>query len=109
MARNIQLAALVLAAALGTLAAEAKTPVPPKSVKVRLPGGMERFSGPGAHAINNYCLACHSRDMVLNQPAMPKAAWQAEVSKMRNVYKAPVREADVPAIVDYLVRVKGAK
>jgi hypothetical protein len=47
--------------------------------------------------------------MVLNQPTLPKAAWEAEVAKMRNVYKAPVSESDVPAILDYLVRIKGTK
>jgi len=47
--------------------------------------------------------------MVLNQPALPAAAWQAEVGKMINTYKAPVAPEDVAAIVDYLVRAKGAK
>jgi len=46
---------------------------------------------------------------VFRQPRMPKAAWGAEVAKMRNVYKAPVDEKDVPAIVDYLTVVKGPK
>jgi hypothetical protein len=40
--------------------------------------------------------------MVLTQPALPRATWQAEVDKMRGTYKAPVAAADVPAIVDYL-------
>jgi hypothetical protein len=47
--------------------------------------------------------------MVLNQPALPKAAWEAEVHKMINVYRAPIDEADVPAIVGYLVSTKGAR
>ena len=47
--------------------------------------------------------------MILNQPGMPKAAWAAEVNKMRNVYKAPVAAKDVPAIVDYLTAAKGPK
>ena len=34
-------------------------------------------------------LACHPVGMVLNQPALSKQAWTAEV-KMINVYKAPV-------------------
>ncbi|WP_426438747.1 hypothetical protein [Bradyrhizobium genosp. P] len=65
--------------------------------------------GAAADAINNNCLACHSADMVLNQPALPKATWEAEVHKMISAYKAPVGEADVPAIVDYLASTKGAK
>ena len=60
------------------------------------------FFGPGADAINNNCLACHSADMMLDQPLLPRATWTAEVTKMRNVYKAPVSEADAALIVDYL-------
>jgi hypothetical protein len=47
--------------------------------------------------------------MILNQPTMPDAAWTAEAAKMRGAYKAPVQEADVPAIVAYLTSIKGTK
>jgi hypothetical protein len=62
-----------------------------------------------ADAINNNCLACHSADMVLNQPALPRTTWEAEVHKMIKAYGAPVDDADVPAIVDYLASTKGTK
>ncbi len=78
-----------------------------KSTSVDLPAGYGLFPGPGADAINSNCVACHSPDMVLNQPAFPKATWEAEVHKMINTYKAPIDEKDVGAIVDYLVRTKG--
>jgi hypothetical protein len=45
--------------------------------------------------------------MVLNQPALSKAQWQAEVEKMRLAYRAPVDPKDVDAIVAYLVRIAG--
>ena len=80
-----------------------------KSTTVDLPSGDGMFpGGASADAINNNCLACHSTEMVLNQPALPKATWQAEVRKMIAVYRAPIDEADVPAIVDYLASTKGA-
>jgi mono/diheme cytochrome c family protein len=80
-----------------------------KSTTVDLPAGDSMFpGGAAADAINNNCLACHSADMVLNQPDLPKATWEAEVHKMINVYRAPVDEADVPAIVEYLASTKGA-
>jgi hypothetical protein len=78
------------------------------STSVDLPPGDSLFpGGASADAINNNCLACHSDDMVLNQPPLPKATWEAEVHKMITAYKAPVDEGDVAAIVDYLVKTKG--
>ena len=78
-----------------------------KSETVELPFGDRNFSGPNADAINNNCLSCHSAGMVLNQPTMPRAMWQAEVDKMRAVYKAPIAAEDVIPIVDYLAQLKG--
>jgi cytochrome c5 len=73
-----------------------------RSVKVDLPDRDRNFEGPGADVVNNNCLACHSAGMVLTQPRLSRAVWQAEVEKMRNTYKAPVDAKDIPAIVDYL-------
>jgi hypothetical protein len=91
------------------------TPVPGRSepltlssVTVELPESDNMFTGPGSEALNNNCLACHSAGMVLNQPALPKATWQAVVAKMIHVYKAPVEEKDVGPIVDYLAGIKPA-
>jgi len=78
-----------------------------QSVRVDIPDRGMTFPGSGSDAINNNCLVCHSAGMVLNQPALPKAAWQAEVDKMIQVYKAPVAPEDVAAIIDYLARAKG--
>jgi mono/diheme cytochrome c family protein len=79
-----------------------------KSTTVDLPAGDDLFpGGTSADAINQNCLACHSSDMVLNQPALPRATWEAEVHKMINTYKAPVDSDDVAPIVDYLVKIKG--
>jgi hypothetical protein len=81
-----------------------------KSVSIDLPQGDFQFpAGPGVDAITNNCLACHSAGMVLNQPALPKATWEAEVHKMMNTYKAPVAPGDVPAIVAYLEAMKGTR
>ena len=81
-----------------------------KSVDVTLPDSDRPMpDGPGLAAVQNNCVSCHSAGMILNQPAMPKASWQAEVAKMRNVYKAPVADKDVPDIVGYLTAVKGPK
>lgn len=107
--KNLGFALLAGIAAIA-MAAQAKTPIILKSVNVTLPGSTRQLpDGPGVAAVNNNCLACHSAGMILNQPTMPKPAWQAEIAKMRTVYKAPVNDRDVPAIADYLAAVKGPK
>ncbi len=99
----------VIVAALTTLPSAAQDTPSFKSLHVELPATERTFpDGPGADAVNSNCIACHSAGMVLNQPNLPRAAWEAEVNKMRNVYKAPVAADDVPAIVDYLTRLKGS-
>ena len=75
----------------------------PKSMSIELPPDAAAFpDGPNVKAVNQNCLACHSAEMVLDQPLLPRATWTAEVAKMRNVYKAPVSDADAALIVDYL-------
>ena len=108
---RILLSATILLGVASMLAiAHAATPSELKPVKVDLPDSDKMFpDGPGSDAINNNCLACHSADMVLNQPALSKQAWAAEVNKMISVYKAPVAPEDTATIVDYLTALKGAK
>ncbi len=74
-----------------------------KSVRLEFPPDAASFpDGPNVKVVNQNCLACHSADMVLDQPLLPRATWAAEVAKMRNTYKAPLQDADIPLIVDYL-------
>ena len=108
MFRNFLPAIILLGVASMPFVARAATPFELKSVKIDLPDSDRMFpDGPGSDAINNNCLACHSAGMVLNQPALSRQAWTAEVNKMIAAYKAPVAPEDVGAIVDYLVRIKG--
>jgi cytochrome c553 len=80
-----------------------------KSLKLDVPTSDTMFpAGPGSNEINNNCLACHSADHVLNQPSLSRLAWQEVVDKMITAYKAPISADDAKAIVDYLVRTKGA-
>jgi mono/diheme cytochrome c family protein len=110
MNRKASLFAILAAAALAASAAQAKAPATLTSVDVTLPDDSQSLpNGPGLETTQNNCTGCHSPGMILNQPAMPQAAWQAEVTKMRNVYKAPVDDKDVAAIVGYLTAVKGPK
>jgi mono/diheme cytochrome c family protein len=60
--------------------------------------------GPNLEIVQGNCAACHSSDYIATQPPMKdkKAFWQAEVTKMIKVYGAPIDDADVGKIVDYL-------
>ena len=61
--------------------------------------------GPNLDVVQNNCTACHSADYIRTQPRgekFKKDFWQAEVTKMIKVYGAPIDEADVGKIVDYL-------
>jgi cytochrome c5 len=72
------------------------------SVSVTFPDQAQYPAGPGADVMNSNCTACHSPSMVLNQPRLSSDQWKATVEKMRETYKAPVAEKDVPAIVNFL-------
>ena len=62
-------------------------------------------AGPNRDVVKANCSACHSADYVQIQPRgekFKKDFWQAEVTKMIKVYGAPIDDADVPKIVEYL-------
>jgi mono/diheme cytochrome c family protein len=60
--------------------------------------------GPNLEVVQGNCGACHSSDYIATQPPMKdkRVFWQAEVTKMIKVYGAPIEDADVGKIVDYL-------
>ena len=86
--------------ALGLVAANAKP------VTYSLPDDTAVLKpGPNLDVVQGNCGACHSADYIQTQPRGPKFGkdfWQAEVTKMINVYGAPIEPGDVPKIVDYL-------
>jgi mono/diheme cytochrome c family protein len=59
--------------------------------------------GPGADKVEANCAACHSLDYIaMNSPFLNAAGWDAEVTKMINVFGAPISQADAKTIGDYL-------
>lgn len=74
-------------------------------VSVDLPTSDTQFApvaGVSAEAINANCLACHSAEMVTNQPRLTQTQWTATVAKMRGAFHAPVDPADDAAIIAWL-------
>ena len=110
MTRKTLALAFAVAVVFALPLAQAKTRFVLRSEDVTLPQSDRALpEGPGREAVLNNCFTCHSAGMILTQPPLPKATWEAEVTKMRNVYKAQVDDKDVPAIVEYLTAVKGPK
>ena len=61
--------------------------------------------GPNLEVVQSNCTGCHSADYIKTQPQgekFKKDFWQAEVTKMIKVYGAPIDQADVGKIVEYL-------
>jgi sulfite dehydrogenase (cytochrome) subunit B len=79
-----------------------------KPISYKLPNETAAFRpGPNLETVQNNCTACHSSDYVETQPRGAKfkeAFWRAEVTKMIKVYGAPIEEADIGKIVDYLTQ-----
>ena len=96
MQRTVLLAITLAAGLAGATAAP---------VNYKIPDEVAAFKpGPNLEVVHGNCGACHSADYIRTQPPMKdkKAFWQAEVTKMIKVYGAPIDDADVGKIVDYL-------
>jgi PBP1b-binding outer membrane lipoprotein LpoB len=61
---------------------------------------------PGKQAVIDNCTACHSPSTMLQQPKVPREKWEATVTKMVKLYKAPIDAKAIPQIVDYMVAVQ---
>ena len=65
---------------------------------------------PGYGKAQAQCVACHSAEYMLYQPATaPRGYWENMVKRMKTVFKAPVQDEDIPVLVDYLVKTYGAE
>ena len=58
---------------------------------------------PGYRIAMQKCGICHSADYVnLQPPRMTIAQWTAEMVKMQHTYGAPLTDADIPLLGEYL-------
>lgn len=103
----VRAAAVALVVLAGGLAASA--PAGAKSIVLPPDGVTLKPSDlPGFAKAQSNCVSCHSAEYMLYQPATaPRAYWEAMVRRMKDVFKAPVPDADMPAIVDYLAKTYG--
>jgi mono/diheme cytochrome c family protein len=85
-----------------TMAAVKTIVLPPDGVQLK-PSPL-----PGYVKAQGNCVACHSAEYMLYQPpTAPRAYWDTMVKRMKAVFKAPLNDADIPEIVDYLAKTYG--
>jgi mono/diheme cytochrome c family protein len=83
--------------------------VPVAALKIELPPESTTLrQGAGSDLAMRQCMTCHSADYVAIQPpGRPLAFWKAEVEKMKKVYGAPIPDAEIDPIAQYLTREYG--
>ena len=90
-------AAIVCAGAVSAVARPVKLKLPPETATLKQTGD------PGYAKTDAFCAICHSRDYITTQPpGKGKEFWAAEVTKMVNVYGAPIPETERAVIAEYL-------
>ncbi len=66
-------------------------------------GGYKQSDLPGFKTAQGLCLMCHSSQYVSSQPPKSSPAyWSATVHKMKDVFKAPLTDEMLPAVIEYL-------
>ena len=102
---------LRLAAVAAVLAVGASAFAAPKTMNLPADSAELRPSPlPGFAKAQASCTACHSAEYMLYQP--PNAGrpyWDAMTKRMKAVFKAPIDDADIPVIVDYLTATYGTQ
>lgn len=75
-----------------------------RQTSIELPMGDFEFpDGPNVELVSADCIACHSPDMALTQPALSAEQWRAIILKMRDVYKASIEDDHIDPIIDYFM------
>jgi sulfite dehydrogenase (cytochrome) subunit B len=63
------------------------------------------LAGADAEVVRNNCAACHSLDYIVTQPrGKGEQFWRDAVTKMINVYKAPLEQADANKVAEVLAK-----
>lgn len=91
-----------IALAVASLACAKSIDLPPDVVALK-PSPL-----PGYAIAQGACVACHSAEYLQYQPSnASRTYWDAMVKRMKTVFRAPIEDADMPALVDYLAKTYG--
>lgn len=86
---------------------------PAFAVDIQLPPETAVFKPselPGYALAQRNCMTCHSVHYIQSQPpTLPRGYWDATVKKMKKPFGAQFPDAEIPDMVDYLVKTYGAE
>jgi hypothetical protein len=89
---------------------KAASPMAGQTATIELPPGDDVLPDRlNAEAVDRNCLLCHSTETILNQPALSRDVWKAEIDKMRNDFNAQISPDADEAILAYLTAINGAR
>lgn len=95
---------LIVFALISAQIAQAKTIELPSDTVLWRPSDL-----PGYQLTLQQCSTCHSAHYAEYQPPNSGAGyWNAQVLRMKKVFKAPIPDEEIPTIVDYLNKTYGA-
>jgi mono/diheme cytochrome c family protein len=84
---------------------------PVAAVEIQLPPETAAYKPsqlPGYQLVQRNCMTCHAAQYVSTQPpSSNRAYWETTVKKMKKPFAAQFDDADIPAMVDYLVKTYG--
>lgn len=94
--RQMLWAAVALSLAVGVAAQQRSIQLPDDNALAQLK------PGPAEETVRRNCSLCHSTDYIVTQPHLDASHWEGEVTKMVNVFGAPISSSDAKAIATYL-------
>jgi len=81
-----------------------------QTAMIELPPGDDVLPDrPNAEAVDRNCLSCHSTETILNQPALSRDIWKAEIDGMRTNFNAQISQDADEAILAYLTSINGVR
>ena len=102
--------AVALAPALAKGNHKAAQPMTGATTRIELPAGDDVLPDRlHAEAVDRNCLSCHSTETILNQPALSRDVWKAEIDKMRTAFGAQIDPEADDAILAYLTTINGVR
>ena len=107
---GLVLALMLMPAAVLAKGKQKAAPITGEAARIELPPGDDVLPDRRhAEAVDRNCLSCHSTETILNQPALSRDVWKAEIDKMRTAFGAQIDPEADDDILAYLTAINGVR